>query len=1296
MTDLEQFWAQAVRHHLPGHVWGFLASPSLQLAEGRLMVGVSSEIGLALVQGAAGFEGLCQAVRAELGVELSLIQDAAALTPELTQPEAPLPPAKDTAVRHGRPVRGKVVDPERMEDAEGPVRLKARLVTLSLDRRRDGGWTLRMLLTGGGDSVVAKLFGRADEAPPQLGPGMLVDLHGDRAYDRYEHQWGVVVRDLVASQAAGAGWSGRRRVEWHLHTRMSAMDGLIDPAQLMARAQALGLDGVVLTDHGVIQAFPEAYEAARRHGVRLYLGLEAYLREEPRPYLGPSGTWPSSLVAVDVETTSLSPLTGEVIELGAARISEGQVVDRFQALVRPTQPVGDETYRLTGIDAAELARAQPLSEVWPRFRQFVADDVLLAHNAAFDRGFLLASAQRMEDPWTPSLVDTLAVGRILFPDLRSHRLPELAAHLGMRMDSQHRAESDAATAGLVGWAMRQPFLALSAEALSEALSRASSLARPMHGQVVARSRPGLRSLYHLVTTAHLNGFRRVPTLSWPDIEAARAELLIGASACPAGELMRALLQGEPEPELIARAGRYDYLEVLPTDRLLAGAEPGYRLDQASAEHLTRRLVELGRRSGRPVIAVSDAHHLDPEQETLRHILHRNSGEAWRGGHLPDPGAMVAGLNHLGDEVAAELVFDATEQLAERLEAGLRPVPEGLQVPRLAGAAEEVSAVATARLEALYGQDKAAHERLATELQAILAHGFAPIYLLARRLTEKARRDGELVGSRGSVGSSFVAYLLEISEVNPLPPHWRCPACRRVWWAEPGAASGFDLPDRTCDCGHLCIKDGQEIPFETFLGFKGDKVPDIDLNFSGPYQAVIHRYVEELVGGGKVYRAGTISTIAERTAFGLVKAALQETGQSRRQAHIEQLAFGLVGVKRTTGQHPGGVIIVPEEVDVHDFTPLQHPADDQSSETITTHFDYNAISSRLLKLDLLGHDDPTVLRLLHRLTGVDPALVPLDDHQTLSVFSSTAALGVSPEAIGANVGTIGVPEFGTRFVRGMLEITRPKSFGELVRISGLSHGTDVWANNARELIRSGVASLAEVVATRDDIMLGLIAQGAPPETAFRLMEDLRKGRGLKDTDESFLASLGTPQWLVGSLKKMTYLFPKAHAAAYVMMAVRIAFFKVHHAQAFYAAYFSVRTDDLSLDLVTAAPAEVRRQIAELEQRTDPTAKERSLLTVLEVIREMQARAIAFAPLDINRSAATECGLEGPGRLLPPLSVLPGLGAQGAAALVSAREEQPFASAEDLQTRTRLSRPLVERLKREGLIRSTADTDQMRLF
>ncbi len=1261
-----------------------------------LNVALGSEIGLTLVSQASGWEDLKKAVGQELGAELVLRHDVRVVAKEGQKgPEAPPAPVKDTAQHYGRPVRGKALPPGRMEDAEGPIRLIGRLVSVSLASRR-GGWTLRMLLTGGGDSVVAKLFGRSEQSPPDLAPGMDIDLRGDRSYDRYEHQWTVVVRDLTAAPAALGSWSGRRRVEWHLHTRMSAMDGLIDVDRLMARAADLGLSGVAVTDHGVIQAFPQAYESAIQHGVRLYLGLEAYLRDPVQPFLGSSRTWPETVVAVDVETTSLSPLTGQVIELGAARIVRGQLVDRFQALVRPTVSVSDETFRLTGIDSSELARAEELASVWERFRAFVADDLLVAHNAVFDRGFLLASAKEMADAWSPSFLDTLAVGRMLFPQLRSHRLSDIAGHLGVRQEGHHRAGSDAEVVGRASWAMRDAFLSLAGSDLEAAALRASALPRPMHAQIVAKSYGGLRQMYSLVTRSHLKRFSRVPTLLWDDILEDRAELLVGAAACASGELVRALLQGEPAEEIKERARRYDYLEVLPTDRLLTACDPGFGLSAATAELVTRRLVDLADQLDLTAVAVCDAHHLDEEGETLRHILHRNSGSAWRGGHLRDPQSLLDGLAHLGATVASRLVFDGPDLLAKRAEANLRPVPEGLHVPRLPGAGDEVSQLATSRLGELYGTDQQARDRLSAELDAILAHDFAPIYLLARRLTEKARQDGELVGSRGSVGSSFVAFLLEISEVNPLPPHWRCPACHNVVWDDSGVASGFDLPDQDCACGTPLIKDGQKIPFEIFLGFRGDKVPDIDLNFSGPYQSEVHRFVETMLGGAQVYRAGTISTLAERTAFGLVRSAVEESGQVVRQAHLEQMASGLVGVKRTTGQHPGGVMIVPEELDVHDFTPLQHPADDLSSSTVTTHFDYNALSRRLLKVDLLGHDDPTVLGILHRLTGLDPAKVPLADPVTLSLFSATDALGCAPEAIGANVGTIGVPEFGTRFVRGMLEITRPKTFGDLVRISGLSHGTDVWANNARELIRSGVATLAEVVATRDDIMLNLIGQGAPPETAFRLMEDLRNGKGLSEPDQFFLRSLGTPEWLIGSLKKMTYLFPKAHAAAYVTMAVRIAYFKAHHPLAFYASYFSVRADDLTLDLVSASPGEIRRQIAELEGRSEPSAKERSLLTVLEVIREMQARGFGFSALDINRSLATECQPEGDDRLLPPLAVLPGLGAQGALTLLEARKTQSFASAEDLQARGRLSRPLVERLKRDNIIAASQDSDQLKLF
>lgn len=826
-------------------------------------------------------------------------------------------------------------------------------------------------------------------------------------------------------------------------------------------------------------------------------------------------------------------------------------------------------------------------------------------------------------------------------------------------------------------------------------------ARVYHIIILVRNQAGLKNLYRLVTASHLDYFHRVPRLTRELLEEHRDGLIFG-SACEAGEVFRALAEHEAEEEVRRRAAFYDYLEIQPRGNNAFLVREG-KLSEKELLELNRRIVALGRELGKPVVATGDVHFLRPGDAILRSIL--LTGQKYADADLQPPlylkttREMLTEFAYLGEETAREVVISAPQQVASLVEE-VQPVPSDLSAPRIPGAEEEIETMARRRAVELYGDPlpPLVARRLDRELQAIIANGYAVIYLIAERLVKKSLEDGYLVGSRGSVGSSFVATLCGITEVNPLPPHYRCPHCRYSEFIEDGSyGSGFDLPDKNCPrCGELMVKDGQDIPFETFLGFNGDKVPDIDLNFSGEYQSRIHRYTEELFGRDHVFRAGTISTIAERTAYGFVKAYADEHGLKWRRAQVERLVAGLTGVRRTTGQHPGGLMIVPDYCDILDFTPVQYPADAKDSAVVTTHFDYHSISSRLLKLDLLGHDDPTVLKMLQELTGVNPRSIPLDDPETLALFSGIGPLGVKAEDIRSEVGTLGLPEFGTRFVRQMLLETRPKSFSELVRISGLSHGTDVWVGNAQDLIRSGRATLSEVICTRDDIMLYLIAKGLEPSLAFKIMENVRKGKGLKPEMEEAMARHGVPEWYIESCRKIKYMFPKAHAAAYVMMAFRIAYFKVHYPAAFYATYFSVRADDFDLDLALKGPAAVAAKITELEAKgSEASAKEKGLLTVLEVALEMFARGLRFLPLDLARSDPTRFLITSEG-LLPPLVSLPGLGRAAAENIVAARSERPFSSQEDLRIRARLSRSQMALLAQAHCLDNLPANEQLDLF
>ncbi|MBO8126383.1 MAG: PolC-type DNA polymerase III [Firmicutes bacterium] len=825
--------------------------------------------------------------------------------------------------------------------------------------------------------------------------------------------------------------------------------------------------------------------------------------------------------------------------------------------------------------------------------------------------------------------------------------------------------------------------------------------RTHHILILVRNQAGLKNLYKLVSQSHLEHFYRHPRLSRQLLEKHREGLLLG-SACENGELFQAILAGQPEEKLLEVASFYDFLEIQP----LGNNDFLVREGRASLDQLkeyNRTICRLGEILGKPVVATGDVHFLRPRDEVYRRILMYGQGYSDAEKQAPlyfrTTEEMLAEFEYLGEDLARKVVIESPNQIADMVEEVI-PVPQEFCGPQLPGSAEEIRRLTMETAHKLYGSDlpEIVQKRLERELDSIINNGFAELYMIAHKLVQKSLSDGYLVGSRGSVGSSLVATMSKITEVNPLPPHYLCPKCQYSQFITNGSVnSGVDLPDADCPrCGAKLLKEGHDIPFETFLGFNGDKVPDIDLNFSGEYQPVVHKYTEELFGEGHVFRAGTIATLADRTAYGFVRKYLDEKGIKKRRAEINRLVQGCTGVKRTTGQHPGGLMIVPKDRKIFDFTPIQHPANDAKSGTITTHFDYKAISSRLVKLDILGHDDPTVLRMLQDITGVRPQSIPLDDKETMAIFSGLGSLGLNEEELGSKVGTLGVPEFGTRFVRQMLEETRPKTFGELVRISGLSHGTDVWLNNAQEWIHSGQASLAEVISTRDDIMTHLLLKGVDPLTSFKIMEKVRKGKGITPEDVEVMKKAGVAEWFIESCRRIKYLFPKAHAVAYVTMAFRIAWFKVHYPEAFYATYFTVRADEFDVALVAGGLPEVNKTIKEYEAKgNSATAREKNILTILEVVREALLRGITFGSVDLYKSDATAFKIAGK-KLIPPFISISGLGESAAESIVTARAEGAFTSVEDLRSRTGLSKTLIEVLKEQGTIGNLPETNQMNLF
>ena len=1314
-AEFAAVWRTAVTAAAPVTLRGWLLGAEVRLLGEAALVTVPAAgeaLGISRLQDPAVRERIEEELARLWGARLQ-IEVRAGEAAKLAVP-APKPVAAKAQV-HERLLLGKAfsgaVTPLREVSLDlSRVVVEAEIVSVDARPRRGGGQILTLALSDHDDGLVAKLLLDPEaRLGAELQPGMWLRLRGNVGSDERTGEPLVWARDLMqlARAQRRSEEASRGRVELHLHTRMSQMDGLLDLPRLMEAAERFSMPAIAVTDHGVLQAYPEAQDLARKSKVRVLYGLEAYVVPDcPRIVIRPSGELARDFVALDVETTSLSPQSGEIIELALVRFRDGAPAEEFTTLVRPKGQVSQRTVEITGIRPEDLKDAPSFEDVLPRLMEFLGDLPVVAHNAGFDEGYLRTSLLRRGVDWRPCMIDTLELGRALVPSMRSHRLQDLAQHFELGDFTHHRAGADAEIAGriavrLFAEAQERGAMDLAAlNALGELVPL--HLRRPYHAMLLVRTQDGLRELYRTVTEAHLRQFHHVPRLLESQVQALRAGALLGAAGCLQGELWRAFLRGAGPSELREIAARYDYIELQPPSVTFPSASAeGYLFREEEVRRYAEQMLEIAEELGLPVAATSDAHYLEPEEQELRRIVLRGAGRAAPGEperpvHLRTAAEMLRDFSWLGAENAERIVFDAPDAIAQRLE-DLQPVPDELSAPELPEAAQEVEQGARRRAAELYGDSlpDLIAARLERELQAIIGNGFASIYRIAQLLTRRSLEDGYLVGSRGSVGSSFVAYLTGITEVNPLSPHWRCPNCRHVQFTDE-AGSGFDLPPKDCpSCGVPMARDGQDIPFETFMGFDGDKVPDIDLNFSGDYQPQIHRYTEELLGG-QVYRAGTIATVAERTAFGLAKGYVEESGRTVRSPEIERLARGVTGVKRTTGQHPGGVMVVPVHDDVHRFTPLQRPADDTDSSIVTTHFDYHAISSRLLKLDLLGHDDPTVLRLLEQYTGIPAQSVPCDDPEALSLFSSCVALGLTQEQLGTPVGSLGLPEFGTRFVRQMLEATKPSSFSDLVRISGLSHGTDVWTRNADELIRSGTVTLRQVIATREDILLNLIGYGLSPSRAFQITERVRKGKGLLPEQEAEMRGQGVPDWYITSCQKIGYMFPKAHAAAYVMMAVRIAYFKVHHPAAYYATYLSVRGSEFDVSLAQLGTEEMEQRIRAADQDRSATPREKSTATILEVVREMLLRGLRFAAFDLATADQRLFKVTPDGQIAPPIASIAGLGPNGARQIVQAREERPFTSVADLRGRGHAPRPVIETLRALGALRGLPETDQMTLF
>ena len=1107
-----------------------------------------------------------------------------------------------------------------------------------------------------------------------------------------------------------------KRVELHFHTRYSTLDALCDPAKIVERAAAWGMKAVAVTDHGTAQAFPEMSKAGKKYGVKILYGLEGYyindVEESPAVRGACDEGLDTEFVAFDVETTGLSAETDRLTEIGAVIFKNGQIGEKFSTFVDPGMPIPPNITELTGIRDSDVAGAPGEAEAMRAFLGFVGGRPIVAHNAAFDTGFMSAACGRHGIRFEPVVLDTLAISRRLLPELRRHKLDIVSKHLGLPEFNHHRAYDDAEVVAR----MMGRFIPMLREQgvqrvcdIDGALSRlrGGEHRRVRHITLLVRNKVGLKNLYKLISASYLKHYQRNPIIPRSLLEKHREGLLVG-SACEAGEVFDAVLRGAQPQELRRIASFYDYFEIMPLANNRFLVENGTVRDEEGLRALNRRIVRLAHELEKPFVATGDVHFLDAKDEIYRRILlaAKKFSDADRENPLyfRTTDEMLEEFAYLGRRECYEAVVKNPNAIAGMCE-DIQLLPDGLFPPKIENSDGQLKDLVYGKMREIYGDDppQIVTERVETELHDILSRHYDVIYMSAQKLVADSNAHGYLVGSRGSVGSSIVAYLSGITEVNSLPPHYVCPHCHHTdFESGKGYGCGADMPDADCPvCGARMRKEGFDIPFETFLGFGGDKVPDIDLNFSGEYQAKAHKYTEELFGSDHVFRAGTIGTLAEKTAYGYVLKYLEERGMKVSKAEESRLAMGLVGVKRTTGQHPGGLVVIPQDMEVEDFCPVQHPADDPGSGIITTHFEYHSMEANLLKLDELGHDDPTMLKMLQDMTGVDVRSVPLDDPETRRIFKTPKPLGLTDDdPIIGKTGTIGIPEFGTGFTRQMLVDTQPEQFDTLVRLSGYSHGTDVWLGNAKDLILSGTATVKDTIGCRDDIMLYLISCGMDPKRSFKIMESVRKGRGLPEGAEQEMLDHGVPEWYIASCRKIKYLFPKAHAVAYVMMGFRIAYFKVHYPLEFYSAYFYRRSQKDAFDaaLMVKGRDFVRRKINEIRSKAEATQKEEELLTTLEAVYEFYCRGFSFAPMDLYKCDAVYFLRVGDKQLRPPFVAVSGLGAAAAADLVACRVGgRKFVSVEELSISCpKVSQAHVEQLKELGALGDMPEESQMTLF
>ena len=1248
-------------------------------------------------------------------------------------------------VLYGYDVEGEIVPMDQILDEMGEITIRGKVLSVEEREIRNEKTIVSFFITDFTDTMKCKMFCPNEELPnirEGVKKGAFLLVRGLCAMDSFDKDLTISIKSLQKTKdftVTRMDHSAKKRVELHCHTKMSDMDGVSDVIDIVKRAYKWGHPAIAITDHGVVQALADVFHTwqdlykgakaeAEKEGKQLdrqdffkvICGCEIYLVDDLKNIVvNPKGqSLMDSFVVFDIETTGFSSVTNHIIEIGAVKVENGKIVDRFSTYVNPQEPIPYRITKLTTITDADVMDAPTIDQVLPEFFAFCEGCVLVAHNASFDTGFIKENARKLELPYAYTHVDTLAMARVLLPQLAKFTLDHVAKTVGVSLENHHRAVDDAeATAEIF-----EKFIPMLLEKGAHDLDAVNELGRTStdyvrktpsyHAIVLAKNDVGRVNLYKLISASHLQYFNRRPKVPKSLILENREGLILG-SACEAGELYRALLRGAPQAEIADIVNFYDYLEIQPN------GNNAFMIDSDKSDHenihsmediqeINKKICDLGEEFHKPVCATCDVHFLDPEDEVYRRIIMAGNGfkdaDSQAPLYLRTTEEMLAEFEYLGSDKAREVVIDNTNLIADMVDS-IDPVRPDKCPPVIENSDQTLTDICYRRAHEIYGEvlPDIVEKRLEKELNSIISNGFAVMYIIAQKLVWKSVEDGYLVGSRGSVGSSFVANMAGITEVNSLSPHYYCKKCHYYDFDSPevkayAGKAGCDMPDKICpNCGEKLVKDGFDIPFETFLGFKGDKEPDIDLNFSGEYQSKAHKYTEVIFGYGQTFRAGTIGTLAEKTAYGYVMKYYEERGIHKRRCEIERIAEGCTGVRRSTGQHPGGIVVLPLGEEINSFTPVQHPANDMTTDIVTTHFDYHKIDHNLLKLDILGHDDPTMIRMLQDLTGIDPTKIPLDDKDVMSLFQNTDALGVKPEDIlGCKLGSLGIPEFGTDFAMQMLIDTQPTSFSDLVRIAGLSHGTDVWLGNAQTLIEEGKATISTAICTRDDIMIYLMQMGVEAGLSFTIMESVRKGKGLKDEWIATMKEHNVPDWYIWSCKKIKYMFPKAHAAAYVMMAWRIAYCKVNYPLAYYAAFYSIRADCFSYELMCQGKEHLEAVLADYNRRKDELSKkEQDSIRDLRIVQEMYARGFEFMPIDIYKAHSRLFQIID-GKIMPSLGSIDGMGDKAAEAMMEAAKDGPFLSRDDLRSRSKAPQNVIDKMGELGLLGSLPQSNQLSLF